>query len=72
MGSINSTQTLRNGKGSGQVRSGQVRSGQVILFHLGNCRDRHSAAPMKLNDFWPKEDRLGGRLSWEDEAEWVL
>ena len=32
-------------------------------------RNSHSAAPMKLNDFWPKEDRLGGRLSWDDEAE---
>ena len=35
-------------------------------------RDGHIAVPKKLNDFWPKEDRLGGRLSWEDEAEWVL
>ena len=35
-------------------------------------RDRHSAAPMKQNDFWPKEDRLGGRLSWEDEVKRVL
>ena len=31
-----------------------------------------SVAPMKLNDFWPKEDRLGGRLSWEDKVEQVL
>ena len=35
-------------------------------------RDRHSAAPMKLNDFWPKEDRLGVRLSCKDKAEQML
>ena len=27
---------------------------------------------MKLNDFWPKEDQLSGRLTWEDEAKRVL
>ena len=37
-----------------------------------NGRDYHSTAPMKLNDLWPKEDRLDGKLSWEDEAEQVV